>query len=169
MKIIYDRNPLHVKIYLDDKEKEIFKWKYIAKQLEDNISIIEMFLQDGPGFSVQKALQYCRDISHIEKYVSPLIEALTEQHSGDCIAFACSCGKCWAEDILEISTAPPSKRIGSAIWNAFFQLKTQDNITENVLLTLKEKQLKYPEYKDVVDYFTQYSIQHSYLLETETD
>lgn len=169
MKIIYDRNPLHVKIYLDDKEKEIFKWKYIAKRLEDDLCVVQMFLEDGAGFSAQEALKACGEISDYEKYVQSMLEALTDQHIGDCTAFASSCEKCWAENILEISTAPPSKMVGNAISNAFYELKSQDNITENVLSMLKEKQLKYPEYKHVVEYFTKYSIEHFYLLETETN
>lgn len=169
MKIIYDRNPLHVKIYLDDKEKEIFKWKYIAKQLEDDLSIVQMFLEDGPGFSVQKALEFCREISDIEKYAVEALEALTDQHVGDCTAIPCSCAKCWAEGILEVYTAPPSKMIGNAIFTAFQEAQSQDNITEAVLEILKSKQLKYPEFSHVIDYFTRYSIEHNYLLEKEHD
>lgn len=169
MKIIYDRNPLHVKIYLDDKEKEIFKWKYIAKRLEDDLCIVQMFLEDGLGFSAQKALESCGEISDYEKYVQSLLESLTDSHLGDCTAFPCSCEKCWAEDILEISTAPPSKLVGNAIFTAFQELQTKDNITEAVLSILKEKQLKYPEFSHVIDYFRKYSIEHSYLLEPETN
>lgn len=169
MKIIYDRNPLHVKIYLDDKEKEIFKWKYIAQRLEDDLCVVQMYLEDGLGFCAQEALKSCGNISDYEKYARLQIEALTDQHVGDCTAVPCSCEKCWAEDILEVYTGPPSKLIGNAILNAFNELKSQDNITENVLSILKEKQLKYPEYKHVVEYFTKYSIEHFYLLETEAD
>lgn len=100
MKIIHDRNPLHVKIYLDDKEKEIFKWKYIAKRLEDDLSTARYYLTDEKGVSVEEALNFCREISDYEKYVQSLIEALTDQHVGDCTAFPCSCEKCWAEDIV---------------------------------------------------------------------
>lgn len=167
MKIIYDRNPLNVKIYLDDKEKEIFKWKYIAKRLEDNILFIKFFLTDTRGISVDKALEFCKEIQSYEKSIEYLIDSLTYPHDGDCVAFACSCEKCWAEDILEINTAPPSKTIGSAISAAFRELQN-NNITENeteaVLAILKSHELKYKEFSHVVKYFEEYSIKHSYLL-----
>ena len=144
---------------------EIFKWKYIAKRLEDDLSVVQMYLEDGLRFSTQEALKACGEISDYEKYVQSLIEALTDQHIGDCTAFPCSCEKCWAEDILEISTAPPSKMIGNAISHAFQELKSNGNITNDVLAILKEKQSKYPEYEHVVKYFVNYSSQHLFLLE----
>ena len=121
------------------------------------------------GVSIDKALEFCREIADIEKYAVEALEALTDQHIGDCTAFPCSCAKCWAEDILEIYTAPPSKLVGNAIFTAFQELQGQNNITEAVLEILKEKQLKYPEFSYAVDYFTKYSIEHSYLLETGTN
>jgi hypothetical protein len=164
MRISYDRNPLHVKIFLDDKEKEIFKWKYIARQLEDDLFTVKYYLTDEKGVSIDKALEFCREISDIEKYAEEAVKALTEPHVGDCTAFPCSCAKCWAEDIIGLPTAPPSKMIGNALYHAFLECKSEGNVTENVLSILKEKQLKYPEYSKVIEYFEKYSRDNCYII-----
>lgn len=165
MKIIYDRNPLHVKIYLDDKEKEIFKWKYIAKRLEDDLFTVRYYLTDEKGLSVEEALKFCREIPDYEKYATCALNSLLEEHCGDCTAFPASCSKCQAEDIMGIYSAPPSKMIGHAIFKAFGEIEGNGNITEEVLELLKVKQLTYPEYEHVIKYFVNYSKQHLFLLE----
>lgn len=164
MKIIYDRNPLHVKIYLDDKEKEIFKWKYIAQQLEDDLFSVEHYLTYYTPPRIDNALIHCKGIEEKEKYVESMIGALTEQHIGDCTAFPCSCEKCWAESVLGVSTRPPSKMIGNALFYAFQELSNSSNITEDVLTLLKERQAKHAEYIHVVEYFQKYSIEYGHLL-----
>lgn len=163
MKIIYDRNPLHVKIFLDDQEKETFKWKYIAKQLEDDMWFVKYYLTKG--LSEEDSTKHIREIFQIEKYAQSAMEALLDQHIGDCTAFPCSCEKCWAEDILGVYIAPPSKMIGNAIFHAFEKFKSSTNITQDVLTFLKEKQLQHPEYEHVVKYFVNYSKEHLFILE----
>jgi hypothetical protein len=44
--------------------------------------------------------------------VQTLLEDLNFEHSGDCTAFACSCSRCYAEDMLGINTLPVGKSIG---------------------------------------------------------
>lgn len=165
MKIIHDRNPLHVKIYLDDKEKEIFKWKYIAKRLEDDLFIVKYYLENVNGSSVGEALKFCREISDIEKHATFAMDSLLEEHCGDCTAFPASCSKCQAEDIIGVYTAPPSKMIGYAIFKVFGEIEGKGIITEEVLDLLKAKQLTYHEYENVIKYFVDYSKQHLFLLE----
>lgn len=160
MKIIYPPNPLAVKIYLDDNEKQIFTWKYISHQLEEDLYSIEFYLEEGKYFSIEKAKAHCSSIERYKNGAKMFLEELDEPHAGDCIAFPASCARCYAESILEISTAPPSKDIGHAIFNTFYSINNKNNIQEAIQF-LKQN---YQNHSKYVEYLEEYGKKHHYII-----
>lgn len=116
MKIKYAQNPLLSIIELDDTERTILWYRIKVKEMEEMLFEAHFYLQEGREyFSIERARTaveadyYCTDDkSPLDKRVDMLYECalseLTSRHSGDCTCFACSCAKCWTEQLLGIDT-----------------------------------------------------------------
>jgi hypothetical protein len=117
MKIEWDINPLKSKIFLDNKEKEIFRLKIqIDKMLEVTSSAYHSlggYTKKEPN--VENAIKELRsilynknseeeDIRVSDAELEVFIDDLQSKHIGDCTCVAASCVKCHAEDLLGFST-----------------------------------------------------------------
>jgi hypothetical protein len=111
MKIIYNQNPLKTVIELTEEEKKAFWLKIKIEELIEIIATIEFHLNENNLEEAKKSsdLKYLLDQEDgIDKLVNVMYErylsALQDVHIGDCTYVACSCMKCHAEHILNIST-----------------------------------------------------------------
>ena len=109
MKIIYNKNPCLSSIVLDDVEKELFvekfkvdhitfslhRLKYILEKKEDNETVLK---------ELNRIMQYYYDEKLDKEAKSYLSEFENGVHVGDCTCVPCTCSKCYAENILGIST-----------------------------------------------------------------
>lgn len=116
MKFEYAVNPLETKVFLDDTDRKLLR---MAIRLDSALSAISYRdMRDKEGKSPEEIERYTGyikmydDIAYDEDAVSEKIdkdvlmyeEELQSGHCGDCICFACSCMKCWAESLLDINT-----------------------------------------------------------------
>lgn len=53
--------------------------------------------------------------------VKAYLDALTDEHGGDCTCVACSCERCHVEEVLGIDTLPSSKHINYRLKNLYFE------------------------------------------------
>lgn len=127
MEIINTDNPLHTKIVLDEFEQKIFWYKIKIAQLLERISEAEFLIDRKNNELFWKRLDKTLDqrLDEAEEYLnsdylnnsekpniddhvniqfSHFLNALQEDHFGDCTCKAISCCKCAAEEILGIST-----------------------------------------------------------------
>ena len=135
MKIIYQHNPLLNKVILNDTEKKLLFWKIVQSEFEDVIwslkfrlesyldnkldpiqighgplkKYTEEFLADPIRKTYEKLNTLAEEMIRIEydeNKIKYFIEALQGMHDGDCISQPCSCLKCHAEDMLDITSMP---------------------------------------------------------------
>lgn len=118
MKIIYNENPMLTTIELDDKEKEILWLKIKVDYLRDSLLSAHFSLEEGEFFNLDRArnevnVDWMGDDEKegksrcdvlIDKIFEEHMRDLSGPHIGDCICVPCSCGKCYAESLLEIDT-----------------------------------------------------------------
>lgn len=74
--------------------------------------------------------------------VQCLLADLNSEHGGDCTAFACSCTRCYAEDILGINTLPVGKSIGyrmRGLYEHYYGTPEEKANTEKVNREFREK------------------------------
>jgi hypothetical protein len=112
MKISWHQNPLQTTISLTEQEKELFRLKVIAAEMEENVGMAAFHLdasdRDKGYFDPEQAMRYLgyaqdADVGDREYrlYLSELEQGV---HIGDCTCFPASCAKCHAEYILGFST-----------------------------------------------------------------
>ena len=135
MEIIYKHNPLLNKVILNDTEKRLLFWKVVQSEFEDVIWSLKFRLESyldnklDPTQIVHEPLkkyteEFLADpirkiyekidtlaeemikIEYDENKIKYFIDALQEMHDGDCISQPCSCLKCHAEDMLDITSMP---------------------------------------------------------------
>jgi hypothetical protein len=131
MQIIYNQNPLATQIILDDHEKKELLYKIQIEHLKDLLFDAHFFL-DKDLERTKEALDpknYYDDNCEFEKSCQHIfdycIEELNREHAGDCTAIACSCSKCYVEQLLEIDTIKSmTKSTGSIIQGAFKKNET---------------------------------------------
>lgn len=112
MEISWNQNPLRTTFSLTDQEKELFRLKVIAAELEENLASAEFHLstsgRDKDYYDPQTALRYLGYAQEVDvgdrAYGLYLSELEDGTHAGDCTCFPASCAKCHAEYILGFST-----------------------------------------------------------------
>jgi hypothetical protein len=87
-----------------------------------------------------------------ESRIQSFIEALQDEHHGDCVNQPSSCLKCYAEDVLDFDSVPNLKHWGGTaaqINGAFFNPDTEkkDRKIEHAIDFLKSKDYNDNEYK----------------------
>lgn len=107
MEITYTENPLNTVILVNEEEKKEMRYKLMIELLYDKIYGGAFYLKDGEYYNIDEAKK-CLDAEDVEKECDQLLEwyvaELKLPHIGDCICFPASCGKCYGEDLLGIST-----------------------------------------------------------------
>ena len=120
MKIVYNKNPLHTQVFLDEHEKKEFWLKIKIEELEHQLFGAHFHLTEKDFCDIERAKQesdpkyYWADDGEkplIDKRVDTLYNCFIENlehnpHGGDCTCVACSCSKCQAESLLKIDTMP---------------------------------------------------------------
>lgn len=116
MKVIYTENPLLCYVEMTEKDKVTLKDKLFAYWSDEE----EADLEDARKWT--------------EHQYPFLLGALTsgESHCGDCIKFACSCTKCYAEEILGIHTLKGIK-YPHHVYRYFTKDKTIDEAIDAIL------------------------------------
>lgn len=111
MKIIWNQNPLKTTIKLDGQEKELFRLRVIASELEENVGSAAFYLQNSDEHEYFKPEEAYRHLGYAtdldlgqENYVFYLSQLETGTHIGDCTCMPVSCSKCHAEYILGVDT-----------------------------------------------------------------
>lgn len=135
MKIIYTENPLASIIELDEKDKENLLNKIKAEQYEENAWLAEFYKDEGKEQEAEKYLKKNLDLEsfnsqclHIYNYC---LGETNGTHVGDCTCMACSCAKCYLENLLEINTTKGcSKYMGHYIFTYFNKNKKIDDVIE---------------------------------------
>lgn len=115
MEILYNQNPLHTSIELNDMER-MNLWHIIkAEELQERMYDAYFLLTNERFYDVNKAISrldpnyyLSNDKPDIDKRVDELydeyLSSLSEPHCGDCTCVACSCIKCHAEDKIGVNT-----------------------------------------------------------------
>lgn len=150
MKIIYKPNPLETIVELDERDKEILRWRIIAHKLEERLFDISSALEEVNDHSIFRAKQYATLTyddeykTEIDKYADKWTEiyanALKEDHVGDCTCVPASCLKCHAENYLDIDTLEGlGKHEAGKIFGAFgaFEEDSPTRSIDDVLEILK--------------------------------
>lgn len=115
MKINWNVNPLETAVFLDDADR---KYLRLAIRMESALSAISHRDLRDSAKTPEEAERYAKyiksydDVAFDEDEVSADIDKRVEMfeaelqgpHVGDCICFACTCTKCWAESLLDIDT-----------------------------------------------------------------
>lgn len=117
MKITYNKNPLYTTIELNKNEKKELWYKIKITQMEDLLSNANFYLENSDLFNLENAkksvnfeyyISENKEKPPIDKRTDILLEhyvyELQKSHCGDCTCVAYSCGKCIAENLLEIDT-----------------------------------------------------------------
>ncbi len=136
MKFEWSVNPLETVVFLDDADRKLLR---VAIRLDAAINAITCRDLRDRAKTPEDAERYAKylkgydDVAFDEEEVSAetdksvgMFEAeLQGSHVGDCICFACTCTKCWAESLLGISTiAGLGKHEASKIDNCFTDTST---------------------------------------------
>lgn len=123
----------YIKMYIDSLEGKQLQFPYTKEIVEENAK--------NALKKWDKSLEKWDDDNDVwDCFVNPewfntvYVNGLSDYHSGNCTAFACSCSRCDAEDIFKIeNTVTWGKAEGSkmeyAFMNDFKQKKIQDNNT----------------------------------------
>lgn len=126
MNIVWNPNPLMTQIFLNDHEKEILKLKIRIFEMEMALYDVEFYLNTPPfkdsSIGIENAQRVCSvdywdppdgspegTLSKADERVNYLfdqciIDLERHSHAGDCTCVPCSCMKCFAEDLIGVST-----------------------------------------------------------------
>lgn len=164
MRIEYHQNPLRTKVFLDEKDKELFRLKIEQEVLFEALYSVHYHLSKNETPDVERAK---REASLVDtgysKYVDELLEAYTQDllhgHMGDCTCVPCSCSKCHAEYILGIDTIEGlGKHLAYKIDSAFSREdgspRTIDEAIEQLDIPLSEEPNEH--YKNHPEMYKQY-------------
>lgn len=142
MRFVYYPNPLRTRVYLDDKEKEIFKLKHRLEQQKWIIFGVRYRLRENPNDVLECANKHFNGKTYwelakaeipknydTEEYNAELDEEAQSYidelengyHMGDCTCIPASCVKCYAEEVAGIDTITGlGKHEASKIDSLFF-------------------------------------------------
>ncbi len=115
MNIIYNKNPLYIKVELDPFDQKELWYKIKIQELEELLSNANFHLQEDKYLDIQRAQEYsnpnyyCTDSKskldeRCDMLLDRYIQELKSSHIGDCTCIPCSCLKCHAESLLGINT-----------------------------------------------------------------
>lgn len=159
MKITYNKNPLNTIVELDENEKIKLWQKIKIEQMEELLSDVHFYLEEGEYFNLERAKK-AADIDyyfseteekskmdkHCDMCLDYYIEALSSSHAGDCTCVASSCMKCIAEGLIDICTMPSrSKSSAYRIDNAFG--KNNENTIEQAIENLANHDINPADYE----------------------
>ncbi len=139
MKIIYKENPLETVVELDDSEKELIRLKVRAETIFEDAYMASYYLREDK-FDLEKVRAYIGYISrpkeleeHLEELTNGYLESLQSSHCGDCVCFACSCEKCYAESKIGIDTISGlGSHSANKIMYEFREHKTIDEVINSL-------------------------------------
>lgn len=164
MRIEYHQNPLRTKVFLDEKDKEIFRLKIEQEVLFEALYSVHYHLSKTETPDVERAKSEASLVdTGYSKYVDELLEAYTQDllhnHIGDCTCVPCSCSKCHAEYILGIDTIESlGKHLAYKIDSAFScedgSFRTIDEAIEQLNIPLSEEPNEH--YKNHPEMYKQY-------------
>ncbi len=109
MIIRHKSNPLRTVIELNDHDRTILRLKLEIEELENRVYGAYVCLEDGDASKALARLNVrgledeplAKRLDIMMRYS---LEALNEEHMGDCVCEPCSCSKCHAENLLGIDT-----------------------------------------------------------------
>ena len=115
MKIEWAINPLETKVFLDEADRKYLRQAIRLEAALNAISYRDIRDKKTDPKDIERYSIYVKqydDIAHDEDEVSARIDErvadyeaeLQSGHLGDCVCFACTCSKCWAEHLLDIDT-----------------------------------------------------------------
>lgn len=115
MKFEYAINPMETKVFLDDADRKYLRLAIRLEAALDAISYTRLLEKLEKPEDIERYRGYVKgymDTAYDEDHVSAKIdeqvkmyeEELLSGHMGDCVCFACSCMKCWAEGLMGINT-----------------------------------------------------------------
>lgn len=165
MRIEYHQNPLRTKVYLDEKDKEIFRLKIEQEVLFETLYSVHYHLSKSETPNIERAKDEASLVGggDYDKYIDQLLEAYTQDllhsHIGDCTCVPCSCSKCHAEYILGIDTIEGlGKHLAYKIDSAFSRednaFVTIDEAIESLSIPLSEEPNEH--YKTHPEMYKQY-------------
>lgn len=180
MKITYTPNPLATVVELEPHEAELLKLKLRLERYEDMMFMAhhELTSRLDTEQAVALAIKQIdpnkwggdmpnRFEQHLNEVFQCYINDLADQHAGDCTAFAASCTKCHAEDLLGINTLGkyPGKHALHAVAGAFSNYNPDTKKFDRPEPTLDEAIAKLSQRTDdgaktAVEYLTQHRNTH---------
>lgn len=180
MNVIYHPNPLRTELILSPEEKEQFWHRLKAEHVENAMATIHHHLTNSNG-DREKAIKAC-DPSYwmgdddtvpsiadriIHDEFKELLGELRCRHSGNCLAFAATCYKCRAENVLGFRTIEGlSKAAALIIERAFIkgEMQIMEDATRAIALdrlhTWARINKNDPQYQHALDWYLEYSKQH---------
>lgn len=136
MRIEYHQNPLRSQVFLDEKDKELFRLKIEQEVLFEALYGVHYHLSKNDSPDIERAKREASLVGDdgYSKYIDELLEAYTQDllhgHMGDCTCVPCSCSKCHAEYILGIDTIEGlGKHLAYKIDSAF---RREDGSSRNI-------------------------------------
>lgn len=163
MKIDYHQNPFKTKVHLDERDRYTMLIAYQNEQYINILCELDMWLEDKfpkrEKPNLQKVLERVkkwREICNLKEEdedVQCFINAIDEEHLGDCICFACTCYRCYAESMLGIDTLDKlGKHEANKVLGAFGK-DGDRTIDEAIEILEKDKEYKKPDnWPDTVGY-----------------
>jgi len=154
MKIVWAENPLSTRVELDTADLTLLKERLKSQYLEDCIVSACCDLDaklslpnqsKTPEERIAAALRtldidyLLDDVKHngkslceqLDERAALLVQDLLNPHVGDCICVACSCAKCYTENLLGINTLKGLEKHAATKINAAFA--NLSNIKEAIL------------------------------------
>lgn len=135
MKINWHQNPFFTKIELDEQDKKNLLNAYKVEQYENLLCGLQLHLdgtikKDQPITIdiVKKEVDKWGNICNLEvdsEDFAHVLSFVNDIHMGDCTCVPCSCSRCYAEDLLGISTLPIGKHMAHKIDGAFGKYGTK--------------------------------------------
>lgn len=130
MKIIWHQNPLRTTVHLDDSDKQRLLLFIQNEKYSEMLCSLDLWLKGDIDKKIEPTIEnmlnrisewgeICNMKTNNEE-VQYLVDALQYSHGGDCVCWACSCEKCFAEAALAINTIEGlGKHSANKIMNAF--------------------------------------------------
>lgn len=164
MRIEYHQNPLRTKVFLDEKDKDLFLLKIEQEVLFEALYSVHYHLSKRETPDIERAKMEASLVdTGYSNYIADLLDAYTQDllqgHIGDCTCVPCSCSKCHAEHILGIDTIEGlGKHLAYKIDSAFSREdgspRTIDEAIEQLDIPLSENPNEH--YKKHPEMYKQY-------------
>ena len=134
MRFEWNVNPLDTAVFLDDADRKYLRLAIRLDAAIESISYRDLRDNAKTPEDAERHSRYIKNYDNvafdevpedIDKRVEMFEAELQGPHVGDCICFACTCTKCWAENLLGIDTiAGLGKHEASKIDSCFTDTST---------------------------------------------